>query len=413
MKKAPLTAILLIAFVDLVGFGLIIPLQAVYAERLGATGLVLGLLIGVYALAQLVFNPILGRWSDHVGRRRVLLISVAGSVFSHLLLGVADLSHSLPLLFVARILDGITGANIATAQAYIADVTTPENRAKGMGMFGAAFGLGFVVGPALGAGLAFVGSKVSGPDYGTAWPAFGAAIISFVAFILVWRLLPESKVKSTDATRRFQILNLAQLRRIARQPRLRELLIVVFGATFAFVLLEATFVYLCSHKFGTKETGTGLIFAYIGIMMVIVQGGMLGKLVKRHGELNLLAVGPFFTALGFLLLSVVPLQVPVETAWVLLLLGCVPVAIGQGITGPNANALISRHTEAHELGGTLGLAQSVGSLARAIGPPIGGLLYDIRASWPYWVGALLLFSTGVWGLSIRAAQRRSLETHES
>ena len=200
MKRSPLYTILVVAFVDLIGFGLIIPLQAVYAERLGASGLTLGMLIGVYALMQLAFNPILGRWSDRVGRRRVLLISVAGSALSHTLLGVADLAVSLPMLFAARILDGITGANLATAQAYIADVTTAENRAKGLGLFGAAFGLGFVLGPALGAGLAFVGKAVSGEQYGTAWPAFGAAAIALGAFVLVWRLLPESR-PTPEATR--------------------------------------------------------------------------------------------------------------------------------------------------------------------------------------------------------------------
>ena len=168
MQRSPLRVILFIAFVDLAGFGLIIPLQAAYAERLGASGLMFGMLVGIYALMQLVFNPLLGRWSDKVGRRRVLLLSMAGSVGSHVLLGVADLSSSLWLLFLARALDGVTGANVATAQAYIADITTTENRARGMGLFGAAFGLGFVVGPAMGAGLAAIWRVVSGAAYGTA-----------------------------------------------------------------------------------------------------------------------------------------------------------------------------------------------------------------------------------------------------
>ena len=145
MRRSSLNVILFVAFVDLVGYGLIIPLQAVYAERLGATGFAFGLLVGIYALMQLIFNPLLGRWSDRVGRKPVLVLSIAGSTVSHALLGVADLYASLPLLFIARTLDGITGANVATAQAYIADVTTPEKRARGMGLFGAAFGVGFVL----------------------------------------------------------------------------------------------------------------------------------------------------------------------------------------------------------------------------------------------------------------------------
>ena len=248
--RSPLKIILLVAFVDLIAFGLIIPLQAVYAERLGASGLTFGLLVGVYAAMQFLFNPILGRWSDRVGRRRVLLISIAGSVVSHILLGVADLAHSLPLLFLARTLDGITGANVATAQAYIADVTTPENRARGMGLFGAAFGMGFVVGPAIGAGLAAVGRNVSGPALGTSWPAFGAAAISLVTLLLVWRYLPEPQRDRTEHTEVARFFSFGKLRSAWVNPRLRELFAMVFMVTFAFVLLEVTFIFLCTHQFG-------------------------------------------------------------------------------------------------------------------------------------------------------------------
>lgn len=407
MKITPLRIILMIAFVDLVGFGLIIPLQANYAERFGASGLTFGLLIGVYSAMQFLFNPILGRWSDRIGRRPVLLLSVAGSVLSHTLLGVADLSDSLALLFVARILDGITGANIATAQAYIADVTTPENRAKGMGLFGAAFGLGFVLGPALGAGLAALGRGVSGPVYGTSWPAFGAAFIALFAFVLVWRFLPESRkldTKSEEPTRVFAWRKLADAFAL---PRLRELLTLTFSACFAFVLLETTFVYLCVRRFALTESGTGLLFAYIGMIMVIVQGGLIGGLVRRFGEARLLAVAPFITACGFLVISGVSLVEGLTLAWVLLIGGCVPMALGHGLTGPSLNALISRQAGSRQ-GLTLGLSQGVGSLARALGPPLGGLLFDLGPAWPYWVGAAVLVVTGVYAGIVRSAQERAL-----
>jgi DHA1 family tetracycline resistance protein-like MFS transporter len=408
MGRSPLRIILFIAFVDLVGFGLIIPLQAVYAERLGASGLTFGLLVGIYAVMQFLFNPILGRWSDRVGRRRVLLLSIAGSVVSHSLLGVADLAGSLPLLFLARTLDGITGANIATAQAYIADVTTAENRARGMGLFGAAFGLGFVVGPALGAGLADVGARVSGPAYGTSWPAFGAAAIAVVALVLVWRFLPEPRREQTAPKTRFQMFSLRKLRAFAGHARLRELFVLMFWATFGFVMLEVTFVYLCTHRFGIGVRGTGVLFAYLGSLMVIVQGGLVGRLVPRFGEMRLLSVGPFLTALGFLLLSGVALTADRGLAWFLLIAGCVPTALGLGLTGPNLNALISRHAQRSKQGETLGLGQGIGSLARAVGPPVGGLLYDLGPSWPYWVGAALLFGVGVFALRVRAAQEHAL-----
>lgn len=405
MKRSPLWTILLIAFVDLAGFGLILPLQAVYAERLGISGTMFGLLIGSYAFMQMLFNPILGRWSDRIGRRRVLLISMAGSIASHSLLGVADLAQSVPLLFIARLLDGITGANIATAQAYIADVTKPEERARGMGLFGAAFGLGFVVGPAIGAGLAFAGRHFSGELYGTSWPAFGAAVISFVAFLLVWAYLPESIPKPDVTKSRFRLPAWSNIRKVSADPRMRELLILIFGTIFAFVFLEVTFVYLARDRFGVTEVGTGLLFAYIGIIMVIVQGGLVGKLVKRFGEMSLVATGPFLTAGGFLLISGVPCQAATQTiAWSLLLIGCLFVAGGNSITGPNINALISRKADAYTQGETLGIAQSVGSLARTVAPPIGGFLWDVGPEWPYWIGAALFVALGLFARSVRPAQ---------
>ena len=408
MARSPLHVVLFVAFVDLVGYGLIIPLQAVYAERLGASGFAFGLLVGVYALMQLIFNPLLGRWSDRVGRRPVLILSIAGSTASHALLGVADIYASLPLLFVARTLDGITGANVATAQAYIADVTTPQNRARGMGLFGAAFGVGFVMGPALGAVLASLGHHVSGPRYGTSWPAFGASAIAAIALFLVWRFLPESRVAGRGSEQHLTGLTLDRLRTLGANPRLRELFILLFSATFAFVLLEATFVYLCAQRFEVTERGTGLLFAYFGVMMVLVQGGLVGRMVRRFGEARLLAIAPFVTAAGFVLISSVPLIVGLGAAWLVLLIGCIPTAIGHGFTGPNLSALISRQADGDRQGATLGLGQGVGALARTVAPPIGGLLYDVGPSWPYWVGAATLGGIGLFALWVRSAQELAI-----
>lgn len=408
MKRSPLFAILLIAFVDLAAFGLIIPFQADYAERLGANGVTFGALIGIYALMQFVFNPILGRWSDRIGRRPVLLISVAGSFFSHTLLGVADLANSLPLLFLARALDGITGANIATAQAYIADVTDAKDRAKGMGMFGAAFGLGFVVGPALGAGLASIGGRVSGEIYGTSWPAFGAAGLSLIAFLFVWRWLPESRDATHGKSARTSAFALDHLRETLSRPRLRELVLIVFSATFAFVLLETTFVYLCRREFGIGGPGIGYIFAYIGIMMVIVQGGLTRRLVNKFGEPRLVATGPFLTAIGFILISAVPFAQDQSVAWLLLLGGCAPVSLGQGLLGPSLNSLISRQAHDERQGVTLGTSQGLASLARAIAPPLGGFLFDAQPSLPYWVGAGMLVIIGGFAIVIQPGQRLAL-----
>ena len=390
MKRSPLTVILFVAFVDLVGFGLIIPLQGVYTERLGATSLTFGFLVGVYALAQIIYNRILGGWSDIIWGRPVLLISVAGSVLSHSLLGFADLADSLPLLFVARTLDGITGANIATAQAYIADVTTHENRAKGMGLFGAAFGAGFVIGPAIGALLSVVGHWVTGPEHATAWPAFGAACISFISFLLVWRYLPEPERHAERRAGGLAIFTRSGWRRIAQTTQLKELFTCMFGVTCAFVMLEVTLVYLCMNRFGLGERGVGMIFVYFGVLMIIVQGGLIGRLVKRFGEAKLLAVAPLLTAGGFLLIAAVFSVNDPTWAWVLLLAGCLPTSVGHGLTGPNINALISKSVSAADQGGTFGASQGIASLARAVAPPLGGLLYGWGPALPYWFGAALL-----------------------
>lgn len=396
MRATPLKLILLVCFCDLVSFGLIIPLQAVYAQRLGAKGVTFGLLVGSYALMQMIFNPILGRRSDRVGRRPILLISVAGSVVSHVLLGVADLAHSLPLLFAARILDGVTGANIATAQAYIADVTSAENRARGMGLFGAAFGAGFVLGPAIGALLVTIGGVVSGPERGTCWPAFGAAATSAIALVLIWRHLPEP-LRTAGADRRAgahsSLLALFRARHLG--ATLRHLLTIVFCVTFAFVLMESTLVYLLRQRFDLGPGGIGLGFACIGVIMIIVQGGLVSRLSRRFGERRLVTTGPLVTGTGFALLAAISFPASTTAAWWILILGCIVTTVGHGFTGPNLNALTSKYAGVGAQGGTFGLSQAVASLARAISPPIGGLLFDLGPSWPYVVGSILFLGTSV------------------
>lgn len=397
MRLTPLRLILLVCFCDLISFGLIIPLQAVYAQRLGAKGVTFGLLVGSYSLMQMIFNPILGRWSDRIGRRPVLLISVAGSVASHIVLGVADLAQSLPLLFAARLLDGITGANIATAQAYIADVTDAENRAKGMGLFGAAFGAGFVLGPAISAVLVTIGGYVSGPEQGTCWPAFGAAFTSAIALFLIWRHLPEpQRVVDGSQGRRGEshasVLALLRARHIG--ATLRHLLMIVFAVTFAFVLMESTLVYLLRRRFDLGAGGIGLGFAGIGLVMIVVQGGLVSRLSKRFGERKLVTAGPLVTGVGFALLALIMSPESTTAAWWILIIGCIVTTAGHGFTGPNLNALTSKTAAAGAQGGTFGLSQATASLARAISPPIGGLLFDCGPAWPYVVGSVVFFGAG-------------------
>jgi len=394
VNRSPLTAILLIVFVDLAAFGLIIPLQAVYAERLGASGFVFGCLVGVYSLMQFLCSPLLGRLSDRVGRRPVLLLSVLGNALSYVVMGMADLAASLPLLFVSRTLCGVTAANIATAQSYIADVTTPADRARGMGLFGAAFGLGFILGPAMAAGLNWVGQAVSGPEYGTAWPAFGAAVLSAAAFVLALTLLPESRTRR-PAQGGHPLFDLAALSRIARAPGVGQPILLLLLTTFAFVFLEVTYVYLCRDRFGFGMGGVGLIFAYVGVIMVVVQGGSIGPLVRRFGEPPLVVAGALLTALGLLMTSGVMAVPAYGPALALLLVACIPFAFGQGISKPALDGLISRNASADRQGVTLGLANGLTSIVRAVAPPIGGWLYDVRPEMPYWSGTVLLLAGAV------------------
>jgi MFS family permease len=395
LKKSALFTVLLIAFVDLIPFGLIIPLQADYAKSLNASPLMFGLILGCYSLAQFIFAPILGRISDRVGRRPVLLISIAGSVIAHLMLAFADIAASLPLLFAARVLDGVTGGNIAVAQACIADVTTPENRSKGMGLFGAAFGLGFVVGPALGALLAIGG---------TAWPGFGAAAISLVALALVLFALPETRpAGSRSAADRAFSLN--KLRQVLQNPRITELIAIYVTTAFAFVFLEATFVYLCKDVYHLDKAGVGFLFSYIGILLVLVQGGLIGRLVPRFGEPALIVIGLVITAAGMFAISITPLTASPILA--LLILACVPIALGNGITSPSLQGLISQQAIAGQQGGTLGIAQGLASLSRAVAPPLAGACYGLQPSLPYWSGGTLLLITAIFAITVKRKQSAS------
>lgn len=409
MKRSPLFVVCLIALVDLTSFGLIIPLLPIYARRFGADAKLLGLLLGSYALAQFLFAPVLGRWSDRVGRRPVLLISVAGSAASCILLGVADLSSWMGLLFVARILDGMTGGNISTVQAYVADVTSGEDRARGMGLIGAMIGLGFVLGPALGFALLFVGTHFAG-DAGTSWPAFGAAAISTVAWFLVWRFLPEPKTHRQYPAGALPAASFfGNFRQVAGQPRLAELLVVLTTTTFCFVIFETTLVYTCLQRFGLTSNSVMFIFVYLGLLIVVVRGGLIGRLVRRYGEPNLLIAGPLLSACGFAIIAL-------SQYWpdmIMLLVACLPIAFGTGMADPVIRAMLSRQAAETEQGLTLGVASGLASLMRAVVPLLAGALYDLSVSLPYWIAAAFYVSVGGFACLIKNAQQHSLNTPQA
>jgi multidrug resistance protein len=345
-------------FLDLLGFSFVIPLYPEYKVHFRMTGLQVTLLSTCYSLAQFIFAPILGRLSDRVGRKPVLLYSLIGSSIAFYLFGAAQ---SVWLLFVSRIADGISGGNIATAQAYIADVTTKENRARGMGIIGAAFGMGFILGPAIGGLLG---------RYGLGVPAFAACGLAAVNSLLVALVLPESRTlpTATPATGK-RTSSVGRLLAGLRHPVLGNVLTVVLLNMIAFAALENTIGLLTKDRFGFDQTHNGYLFAGIGVTMAIIQGGLIGRLVKRHGEARLVLAGVVMTGLGLLLIPLAP-TVP------LLLLAGLPMALGNGIYTPSVNSLVSKAAHDDEQGATLGLSQGLSSLGRILGPVAGGLLYD-------------------------------------
>ena len=386
MKKSPLVILFVTVFIDLIGFGIVLPLLPFYALHFGANALLVGLLSTSFSLMQLLFAPVWGRLSDRVGRRPVILAGLLGSSISYLTFGLAP---SLPILFLSRILAGIAGANISTAQAYIADSTQPEDRAKGMGLIGAAYGLGFTVGPAIGGILS---------QYGYAIPAFFASALALANFCAAWWLLPESRNPSEGTHRTERGLNWQRLRTGLQHPELGVFLILFFISTFAFANLEATFALMTARKFGFDARANGYLFAYIGVLITVVQGGLTGRLAKRFGERRLISAGLFCMIFG---LGLLPYSLGLKS----LLLVLVVLIGGHGSTNPSISSLISQSASTEDQGSILGVAQSLASLARILGPIWGGFTFDAFGfQYPYLTGSL--FMTVAFGLSLLAAKSK-------
>lgn len=364
MKRSPLIVIFTTVFIDLVGFGIVIPVLPFYAEGtvFNATPRTVGLLFASYSVMQLIFSPILGRLSDRYGRRPVLLISIIGTGIGFLILGFAKF---LWMLFVGRILDGITGGNISTAQAYIADITTKENRAKGMGLIGAAFGLGFIFGPALGGILSRWGIHV--PFFFAAGLCFANAILLF--FTLPETVTPDHPARSSAAGGR----GLGQIVQALQKPRLAFVLVIYFFFIVAFSIMTTSFSLFTMFRFGYDAQHTGYLFAYVGFISVIVQGGLIGRLVKKFGELPLVIVGAFCFAIS---LFAVPFVGPVTGGLAALLIGGGVFSLGNSLATPALTSLASKSVGAAEQGTILGVTQSVASLARAVGPFLAAVLID-------------------------------------
>ncbi len=383
-KRARLTVFLTI-LLDLIGFGMILPLLPFYAQELHASPFEIGLLFSSYSLAQLLFAPLLGRLSDRVGRRPVLLASIAGGAASYLLFALAP---TYGVLLLARTLSGLAAANYAIAQAYMADVSAPEERSKAMGLVGAAFGLGFVLGPALGGLLAHAGD----------WSGMGhrivpltAATLSGINLMIALFGLPESlspELRRGAVARGGSWLGLSDLRTVARGGPLRGLMVLFFLVMFCFSIMETTLALFCQERFGFGVRETSWLFVFVGVVLVVVQGGLLGRLVRRFGERSLILSGIVLMALGLILL-------PLPSAGSklgLLLLSLLLLAVGQGIHNPSSLGLLSRLTDERSQGGTIGISRSFGALARTLGPAVGTWIFGaFGAGWPFWTaGGLML-----------------------
>ena len=359
---SPLVIIFLTVFIDLLGFGIIIPLLPFYAESFGASPFTIGLLGTVFSLMQFLVAPVCGRWSDKHGRRPIILGGLLASCLAYVALALAD---SLALIFVARIVGGIAGGNIPTAQAYIADITTGENRAKGMGLVGAAFGLGFIVGPALGGILT---------RFGHATPMWFAAVLCLSNFTAAWFLLPETRHGDRE---RVMLGRLDLLRRAERHAGLLPLLFVFFLISTAFSSFEATFALFAEMRFGFTAETIGYVFALIGVVLATVNGVLVGRVVPALGERRVIPIAIGLIGIGLLL-------VPASRSVMMLCVACATMAMGMGFNNPALSSAISRVADPDEQGGMLGLAQSLAALGRIFGPALGGFLFErAGATVPY------------------------------
>jgi len=420
MKRNPsILVIFLTVFIDLIGFGIVVPLVPLYSKHCGASGLIIGAIIASYSAMQFIFAPIWGRLSDRLGRRPILLTSTAGAAVSYALFAIAsgmqNSTAALWSMFAARAFAGVCGGNITVAQAYIADITPPENRSKKMGLIGMAFGLGFIFGPAIGGvGLKFLG---------TTGPGWLAASLCACNFILAFLILAESLQPSSEHAKnrpRFQ-----QWGHIMAQPGVGLLIGVFFLATFAFSCFESTLPLLINDNFNlgvtvdeTKPATTVIyLFIFCGVIGAVVQGGAIGRLVKKFGETKLIASSLVMTGISLALLPLIKGQGPLfwthlfrsgELPWIEMLLALGLLAVGSSLTRPPVFGMLSNLAAANEQGATIGVAQSAGSLARIIGPLFAATLYTHIPPLPYLICGAVSIGTGLFAAQCLPKKERPI-----
>jgi DHA1 family tetracycline resistance protein-like MFS transporter len=378
----PLLVIFLTIFVNLVGFGIIVPLLPFYAGTFGASPLAIGLLFAVFSLCQLIAAPVLGDLSDRYGRRPILIVSLVGTVVSFVMLALAQ---SIAMLFVARIVDGLSGGNISTARAYVADVTDPQDRARAFGLIGAAFGLGFILGPGISAVLA--------PISYTA-PIWAAAGITLTATAMAWFWLPETVHRAHAGTG----MPFRSLAAMIGRPALRRVLLMDFAYWLAFAIFQTTFALFAAARFGFDAPQTATFFAVFAVLGAIVQGVLIRSIVRRLGDKRTFMLGLVCAAFG-LVAATLTRSVGLFAA------SLVPLALGIGFGHPTISSLISRAGRADEQGRVQGAASAVESLGRTIGPVWGSAsLQRFGEAMPYTLAAGFLIMTLVLSVGHRVEE---------
>lgn len=356
--------------IDLVGFGIVAPILPLYAKRFGASGFTAGLLFSTFSLAQFLFAPVLGRLSDRYGRKPIIVLSLFGTAIGSFLTAAAG---SLAVLFAARALDGASGASVSVAQGAVSDLAPPHERARLLGMLGAAFGVGFTIGPAIG-GLASVHPTL---------PFTIAGTIAAVNGVLAIVRLPETRPAGARVGAAVSAggHRLAGLLDAARHGQtLRRLLLVTFAATCSFSGFEATFSRFGEARFGLTLASASVVFVGIGVFLVAVQGGLIGPVTQRLGNRRAYTAGLGISVAGLLALAA-------AESWWVLVPALALLALGQGLATPTLTSLLVDRVPAHQRGQALGFQQSAGALARIAGPALAGKLFDVRVPLPYLVGA--------------------------
>lgn len=367
-----LVTLFFVVLADMIGFGLIIPLLPYYAKRYGASDLLIGLLGSTYPLGQIFAAPLIGRLSDKFGRKRALLLSVGGTFVSLLTLGFA---RSLALIFLSRLVDGLTGGNITVAQSYISDLTDERSRAKSLGLIGAAFGLGFIIGPAFGGFLSKFGYSV---------PAFVAAGISFANLVMITLFLPDSKpAVSSNVPFTF-----VEMRKTLGQPHVASLLLGKVFYSLGFTMFESGFALFAMRKLRLDVTATSFVLAYVGVLIVFSQGFLVRFVTKRLDESRVLKVALLIVLPFITLYSMAP-------SVTLLLVFLTPLSLASGFVGVSITSLVTKSVPRERVGGTLGAFNSVDSLSRILSPMLAGAAVQFLgpASKGIVEGALMMIGT--------------------